>query len=309
MPTRASSLQNSTLTGLTREVASKYDEIKAIVNNIDSINEIANSTADISIVAANIVEILAVDTNADTAVASAQIATEQAALAQGYAASINPAQLVARDSATGAAVIPSGTTAQRPVTPDNGYLRYNTTIESMETYSAGEWGAVGGGDAEFPMIDDKVLVGETVVIPAGRTMVHPNLQVDGTLQVDGVLFIPSGGTYTEESINVASLDVTGTSYMKVAVGTTAQRPASPVNGQIRYNIDLGALEGYSNGSWGSLGGGATGGGQDRVFNLNGQVITTNYTIPVGMNATTAGDVTIASGVTVTISSGSKWSIV
>lgn len=159
-----------------------------------------------------------------------------------------------------------------------------------------------------------IAVGETITIPAGRTVVHPNLQVNGTLNVQGTMFIPSGGTYDEATINSAAvnatvLDVTGTSYMKVAVGTTAQRPASPVNGQIRYNIDLNALEGYSNGAWGSLGGGATGGGQDRVFNLNGQIITTNYTIPVGQNAVTAGDVTINSGVTVTIPSGSKWSIV
>jgi len=56
-------------------------------------------------------------------------------------------------------------------------------------------------------------------------------------------------------------------------------------------------------------GGATGGGTDKIFNLNGQVITTDYTIPVGMNAITAGDITIASGVIVTVSTGSKWSIV
>lgn len=56
-------------------------------------------------------------------------------------------------------------------------------------------------------------------------------------------------------------------------------------------------------------GGATGGGSDKIFNLNGQVITADYTIPVGMNAITAGDITIASGVTVTVSTGSKWSIV
>lgn len=151
--------------------------------------------------------------------------------------------------------------------------------------------------------------GETTTIPAGRVVVHPNLQVDGTLDVQGSLFVPAGGTLTEEVVQAAIVEATGTGYMKVAVGTTAQRPVSPTDGQIRYNTDLNALEGYSNGAWGSLGGGATGGGQDRVFNLNGQVITTNYTIPVGMNAVSAGDITIASGVTVEISSGSKWSIV
>lgn len=33
-------------------------------------------------------------------------------------------------------------------------------------------------------------------------------------------------------------------------GTTAQRPASPVNGMLRYNTTLNAIEGYANSSWG-----------------------------------------------------------
>lgn len=56
-------------------------------------------------------------------------------------------------------------------------------------------------------------------------------------------------------------------------------------------------------------GGATGGSTDKVFFLNDQVITTNYTIPAGKNAVSAGDITIATGVTVTVHSGSKWVIV
>lgn len=106
---------------------------------------------------------------------------------------------------------------------------------------------------------------------------------------------------------VAKDSPTGASFNPV--GTTAQRPTMPTNGYIRYNIDLLAFEGYSNGAWTSLGGGATGGGTDHIFNLNGQTINSDYTIPVGQNAVTAGDVTIASGIIVTISSGSKWSIV
>lgn len=38
-------------------------------------------------------------------------------------------------------------------------------------------------------------------------------------------------------------------------GTTAQRSASPVNGQIRYNTDTNEFEGYQNGSWAGIGGG------------------------------------------------------
>jgi hypothetical protein len=97
-------------------------------------------------------------------------------------------------------------------------------------------------------------------------------------------------------------------------GTTAQRPVSPVNGYMRYNSDLLAMEAYTNGAWGSVGGGggATGGGSDEVFIENEYVVTANYTIPAGKSAVTVGDasgnVTINSGVDVTLSSGSRWII-
>ena len=55
--------------------------------------------------------------------------------------------------------------------------------------------------------------------------------------------------------------------------------------------------------------GATGGSTDQVFYENDQVVTTNYTISTNKNAMTAGPITVNSGVTVTIPTGSEWSIV
>ena len=55
--------------------------------------------------------------------------------------------------------------------------------------------------------------------------------------------------------------------------------------------------------------GAKGGGSDQIFYENGQTVTTDYTITTNKNAVTAGPITINSGVTVTIPSGSYWSIV
>ena len=62
-----------------------------------------------------------------------------------------------------------------------------------------------------------IAVGETITIPAGRTVVHPNLQVDGTLVIDGTLFIPSGGTYTATEIRLVASDF---SEWKITVSTT-----------------------------------------------------------------------------------------
>lgn len=53
----------------------------------------------------------------------------------------------------------------------------------------------------------------------------------------------------------------------------------------------------------------TGGGTDAVFVETATTVTANYTITSGRNAMTAGPVTVNSGVTVTVPSGSVWTIV
>jgi hypothetical protein len=57
------------------------------------------------------------------------------------------------------------------------------------------------------------------------------------------------------------------------------------------------------------GGGASGGGSDQIFFENDQTVTTSYSIPAGKNAGTFGPVSIDSGVTVTIPTGSVWYVI
>lgn len=54
---------------------------------------------------------------------------------------------------------------------------------------------------------------------------------------------------------------------------------------------------------------ARGGGNDLLFYENDQEVTTNYEITTGKNAMSAGPVGVATGITVTIPSGSTWTIV
>lgn len=54
---------------------------------------------------------------------------------------------------------------------------------------------------------------------------------------------------------------------------------------------------------------AKGGGNDKIFFENDQVVTSNYTVTPGKNAMSAGDITINNGVDVTLPSGSTWTIV
>lgn len=105
----------------------------------------------------------------------------------------------------------------------------------------------------------------------------------------------------------SELAISSTGAIKLPSGTDAQRPTA-VAGQIRYNSDAGRFEGYTT-AWGGIGGGATGGGTDEVFQENGQTVNFDYTITTNKNAVSAGDITIMSGVTVTVPSGSRWVIV
>ena len=110
------------------------------------------------------------------------------------------------------------------------------------------------------------------------------------------------------SINTAILvkQDSSTGAAAIPTGTTAQRSiTSLVAGWFRFNTDLGKFEGYNGSAWGSVGGGATGGGSDAVFIENGTTVTANYTIGSGKNAHCVGPLTVNTGIAVTIPTGQR----
>lgn len=110
-----------------------------------------------------------------------------------------------------------------------------------------------------------------------------------------------------EAVKVTKDSDTGAAQLPS--GETDERPTSPANGYMRYNTDLQSYEGYAEGAWGSIGGGARGGVGNSVFYENDADVNVDYTITAGKNAMTAGPVTIADAVVVSIPDGSNWSIV
>ena len=82
----------------------------------------------------------------------------------------------------------------------------------------------------------------------------------------------------------------------VPYGTTVQRDSVPQLGYFRYNLDLNTFEGFGSSGWGPIGGsggGATGAGDDQIFQENDLVLTESYEL--GQNS-------YVSGVTVTLTS-------
>lgn len=144
----------------------------------------------------------------------------------------------------------------------------------------------------------------------------------GAVQTIGYRIVPvsAGGTGVTTSTGSGSVvlsvaptlsglvTISGTSAIGVPVGTTGERPTA-ATGQFRFNTSTGGFEGYNGTAWGSIGGGATGGGGDQTFYLNGQTVNNSYSIPAGQNAGTFGPITVASGAVVTVPSGSTWTVV
>ena len=114
------------------------------------------------------------------------------------------------------------------------------------------------------------------------------------------------GSTTAAAALVALGERTGaTGALNTPTGTTAERP-TPATGYLRFNTTLSKPEVYNGTAWGSVGGGATGGGSDEIFIENGQTVNTNYTIGTSRNAMSTGPITVASGVVVTVPTGSRW---
>ena len=106
--------------------------------------------------------------------------------------------------------------------------------------------------------------------------------------------------------------VDDTGFLRLPTGTTALRPSAGIStqGMMRYNTTLSKFEGYTYPAetWGTLGGGAGGGGADEIFVENSMVVTNDYELSSGKSASSVGPITINSGVTITTPSGQNWVI-
>jgi hypothetical protein len=134
-----------------------------------------------------------------------------------------------------------------------------------------------------------------------------SITASGNLTVDGntTLGNASGDTITLNAATATipnNLNFNGTGTVRLPNGTTGQRP-TPAAGMIRYNTTSGLFEGYTT-QWGGIGGASANGA---VYE-NAQSITENYTMTTNFNGESVGPITIASGVTVTIPSGSRYVI-
>ena len=179
-------------------------------------------------------------------------------------------------SASTELIVPAGTTAQRPAAPVNGDIRYNTTTLQYEGFST---------VAAQTTISTITNVTTTAT---ATTVANHNLQTGNYLTISGCTPSSYNGSF--------SITVTGD---KTFTYTMLSNPGGSAT----------VVGTYTTGIWTQIGGGATGSGGNQVFVLNDQAVTANYTVPTGKNASSAGPITVNTGVTVTVSTDSTWVIV
>lgn len=155
---------------------------------------------------------------------------------------------------TDAIQIPVGNSAERPGDDivQAGMIRFNYELFAYEGYnSAGQvWSSLGGVMSHdrrtyiTPQTDDPAIDAHKLRFFTAGTEIA-NFDENGRLGI---------GTTSPTVL----LQVVGTDAIQIPVGDTSQRPDSSIvqAGQIRYNIDLFAYEGYSpaGSTWSSLGG-------------------------------------------------------
>jgi hypothetical protein len=127
---------------------------------------------------------------------------------------------------------------------------------------------------------------------------------DGVVQDPNNYTIASGSPYT---ITLTTAPASGVNI--VIVSLNGIEGATGPSGGATGATGVGSVG--ATGATGPAGsnGGATGAGTDAIFWENGQTVNTSYSIPSAINAGSFGPITIASGVTVTIPSGSVWTVV
>jgi len=142
---------------------------------------------------------------------------------------------------------------------------------------------------------------------------------DSTVTATELNYVDGVTSSIQDQLDAKVDETSATGSAVLPAGTTAQRDGSPNAGYIRFNSTDSTFEGYDGSAWGSIGGaggglfkgenGEVGSSAGDIFRVNEQTLNTDVTIDADENANATGPLTVASGTTLTVTSGGNLSIV
>ena len=89
------------------------------------------------------------------------------------------------------------------------------------------------------------MTASSIFVQAGTSTLPALINKNGGNE--DILAIQTGGANAVVINEISVVTFTCNSAVTITRGTTAQRPAVPTNGMIRYNTDTAHFEGYNNG--------------------------------------------------------------
>lgn len=202
---RGSTAQHAVFTGALGEITVDTDKKTAVVHDgvtVGGIPLARKSDSDTVAAAA-----ATADAKADAAQGTANTGVANAATAQAEVDALegvvtaNFALTVPRDSTTGAAALPTGTTAQRPGAPIEGQLRFNSQLGVFEGYQSGAWTQVGFDSAVYQRTNILGTVSQSGGVPTGA-IIESGSNANGTYTkfADGTLVCR---IYTSATVSVS----------------------------------------------------------------------------------------------------------
>jgi len=134
--------------------------------------------------------------------------------------SSNNANLIAFDGTSGIG-IPAGNTAQQPGSPVIGTTRFNTTSNSLETWSGSTWVSGGGGNVITPgsIVDQQITpdgVANTFTLTQSTTSSGVLVAINGVNQLPNVAYTVSGNsiTFSQTPLTQDLIDVRFVTYFQ-----------------------------------------------------------------------------------------------
>jgi hypothetical protein len=294
-----------TVAGISSEVgtvAGISSDVTAVAADATDIGTVAGDIADVSTVAGISSDVTSVAGISADVTTVAGISSDVTAVA-GDAADIGTVAGISAD-VTSVAGISANVTTVAGISSD---------VTSVAA-DAADIGTVAGISTEIGTVAG---ISADVSTVAGDSA---DIQILAPISADiQALTAGTGGALTGDWTASGVWEFTVSSYLGIPRGTTAER-GSPGAGiaAFRYNEDDATFEGWDGTAWGGVGGGAglfkgengeVGSSAGDIFRINEQELNTNVTIDADENASATGPLAIASGVTLTVTSGGNLSIV